>query len=199
MLFSWILISNWYKNNRWFCHCAFILLSVDYCFSQNEFTFKTNNINNINKKRELLINKIKIKQTKNSIIVASLYLKHEWFIQSLISSNLIPCHLNRNVNLFYFRKARVSEYSLFFQKVYQFSLIPSHSGWNDLCQKPFLTLSLFESQNSNCYYKQDLYYWKFDIQSIEKCFKTINTSSYKKEHNRFDFVLFVKFKQNRFV
>lgn len=75
---------------------------------------------------------------------------------------------------------------LFFEKVYQFSLIPSHSGRNDLCQKPFLTLSLFESQNSNCYYKQDLYYWKFDIQSIEKCFKTINTSSYKKEHTNSD-------------
>lgn len=96
--------------------------------------------------------------------------------------------MNRNVNLFYFRKSK-TRCLLFLKKVYQFSLIPSHSGRNDLCQKPFLTLSLFESQNSNCYYKQDLYYWKFDIQSIEKCFKTINTSSYKKEHIKVLFFL----------
>lgn len=64
LLFSWILISNWYKN-KLFWFVVFILLIVDHCFSQNDFLFKTNEIKTkINKNRELLIKKIKIKQTK---------------------------------------------------------------------------------------------------------------------------------------
>jgi len=43
---------------------------------------------------------------------------------------------------------------------------------NRSSRRTLFHLNLVSLHDNNCYYKQDLYYWQFDIRSREKCFKT---------------------------
>jgi len=80
----------------------------------------------------------------------------------------------RNFNLFHFRKSRaISTMLSFHKKVYFISLIPTNSCWMNLHKKPFFTSVLLICHNSNCYYKQDLYFWKIHVSSRKKHFHSI--------------------------
>jgi len=83
----------------------------------------------------------------------------------------------RNINLFHFRKSRAQRcMPPFHKKVYFISLIPTNSRWMNLLEKPFFTsVLLIQNHNSNCYYKQDLYYWKIHQFSRKNDFKSIPT------------------------
>jgi len=110
------------------------------------------------------------------IIVANLFVL-KLIYKIVINLFLLPLMNNlmyRNFNLFHFRKSRaISTMLSFHKKVYFISLIPTNSCWMNLHKKPFFTSVLLICHNSNCYYKQDLYFWKIHVSSRKKHFHSI--------------------------
>jgi hypothetical protein len=133
------------------------------------------------------------------IIVANCFVLKVIFVATTIArrtqcnqSCLRPlCLVYRNVNLFHFRKSRAPNDALFSQKSLFYFL---NSDWlllNESSQETFFHFSSINSvHNSNCYYKQDLYFWKIHVSSRKKHFCSIpkHHSTNEIDYCAFDFI-----------